>query len=83
MTAIEIARVQAANLIILVFLSGLALDAWWKVCLFGIVVMLFTSIIAFRHKRHSVALTYGSLPIAWLCGVAIIVGGAVLGISIG
>jgi uncharacterized membrane protein len=69
MHPIAIALVQAANLAALYVLSLFALEAWWKVCLFGMAVMLLASALAVRYRRSAVALTVGSLPITWILGV--------------
>jgi hypothetical protein len=83
MSLAKIICIQLVNLVVLIFLSLMALEAWWKVCLFGILVMLVTSVLAVRHKESAVALTAGSLPIAWIAGLLVLVVGRIAGLNIG
>ncbi|MBX3628083.1 MAG: hypothetical protein KF892_23945 [Rhizobacter sp.] len=79
----KIALIQLVNVVLLAFLSTLALDAWWKFFLFGLLVILITSALAVRFKRSATALTVGALPIAWMAGLALFVVANLLGFHIG
>jgi hypothetical protein len=83
MGLMKITCIQLVNLVILVFFSLMALEAWWKICLFGILVMLVTSVLAVRHKASALALTVGSLPIAWIAGFLLLLVGRIVGVNFG
>lgn len=79
----KIAIVQFVNLVLLYITSSMALEAWWKVCLFGIGVMIVTTTLAIRFKESSTALTIGTLPIAWIVGLGVLLVGKAMGLNIG
>jgi hypothetical protein len=79
----KIIGIQLVNLTILVFCSLMALEAWWKICTFGVLVMIATSMLAVRNKQSAVALTVGTLPIAWVLGLLFLFVGRIAGFNIG
>jgi hypothetical protein len=79
MRPLGIAIIQAVNSLLLAGVSMLALDAWWKIFLFGLLVIVVTSMLAVRYKRSAIALTVGALPIAWISGLAILLVANLLG----
>lgn len=79
----KITLIQLVNLALLAGLSLFALESWWKIFLFGLIVILITSALAFRYEASEMALAVGSLPIAWVAGMALSVVASLLGFRLG